>query len=202
VAVQDQIIAIAEQYGVDPNLALALATVESGLNQSAVSSAGAIGIFQLIPGTAESLGVDPTDPNQNIQGGVEYLAQLLAQFGGDPYQAVAAYDDGPTKVAAAIATYGTTDYVIASPGGPPMPAWLASLPSETQNEVFKVFGNYDLGSLPGGSPATAAPTSSPAAGSSGSMAVSEASILGGGSSTWLLLIGAGVLALLWAFDDN
>src|SRR5579864_1756835 len=59
----------AAKYGVDPALALAVANQESGYNQAARSSAGAIGIMQLMPSTAAGLGVDPTDAAQNVDGG-------------------------------------------------------------------------------------------------------------------------------------
>lgn len=89
----------ANKYGVPPELAIAVAQQESGGNPKAVSPAGAIGVMQLMPATAASLGVtDPTDPTQNINGGVLYLSQLLAQFNGDPQLALAAYNWGPGNV--------------------------------------------------------------------------------------------------------
>ena len=113
----------AAKYGVSPPLALEVATVESNLNQSAVSSAGAIGVFQLMPATAASLGVDPTNLAQNIDGGVRYLAQLLGRF-SDLAAALGAYDWGPTNVSKAITQYGAN--------------WLAAAPAETQNYVQKI----------------------------------------------------------------
>jgi soluble lytic murein transglycosylase-like protein len=98
------IVAAANQYGVDPALALAVANQESGQQQYTAagsvlkSGAGALGIMQLMPSTAAGLGVDPTDPLQNIQGGVKLLAQLLNQFNGDTALALAAYNAGPGNV--------------------------------------------------------------------------------------------------------
>ncbi len=86
--------------GIDPAIALAVATVESGGNQGAISSAGAIGIFQLLASTAAGLNVDPSDATQNIQGGIAYLAQLYAEFGDWP-DSLAAYNWGPGNVAKA-----------------------------------------------------------------------------------------------------
>lgn len=123
--IQQWIVAAAAQDGVDPSLALAVARQESGFNQAAISSAGAIGVMQLMPATAAQLGVDPHDPQQNILGGVRYLAMLLSEF-GDPVAAVAAYDWGPGAVASAIAAYG--------------PTWLAQAPAETQSYVQRILG--------------------------------------------------------------
>lgn len=82
---------LAPSFGVDPNQAVRLATFESGLNPNAVSSAGAVGLFQVLPSTGASLGYDVSDPLQNIQAGLTYWAQKLAAFGGD---AQAAYAQG------------------------------------------------------------------------------------------------------------
>lgn len=106
---RDLITQEAQRQGVDPALALSVAQTESGTCQWApsgavvVSSAGAIGVFQLEPGTAAQLGVDPTDVNQNIQGGITYLKQLYQKYGSWS-QALAAYNWGPTKVNAAISS--------------------------------------------------------------------------------------------------
>jgi soluble lytic murein transglycosylase-like protein len=122
-SIQAEIVAAAQAAGVDPNLALAVANQESGGNQNAVSSAGAIGIFQLMPATAAGLGVDPHDALQNIRGGIEYLKEQLATF-GDTAQALAAYNWGPMNVVHALASWGSD--------------WLSHAPAETQNYVARI----------------------------------------------------------------
>jgi soluble lytic murein transglycosylase-like protein len=74
---------------------------ESGFHTDAVSPKGAIGLMQLMPGTAQELGVDPKNPHQNVEGGAEYLRELLAKYEDDPNQvllALAAYNAGPAAV--------------------------------------------------------------------------------------------------------
>ena len=71
--------------------------VESAYRQDAVSSAGAIGLGQLMPATARELGVDPCDPLQNLDGSARYLAMMLETF-GDPRLALATYNAGPEAV--------------------------------------------------------------------------------------------------------
>jgi soluble lytic murein transglycosylase-like protein len=96
--------AAAARYNVPAALAIRVANQESGGNQYnpdgslKTSPAGAIGVMQLMPGTAAQLGVDPADTAENIDGGVRYLGQMLAQFGGDPQLALAAYNWGPGNV--------------------------------------------------------------------------------------------------------
>ena len=96
-SVAEQIQAAAPAYGVPPALALAVATKESGLNQAARGSSGEIGVFQLMPGTAAQLGVNPSDLTANIDGGLTYLSQLYTQF-GDWGTALEAYNGGPGNV--------------------------------------------------------------------------------------------------------
>ena len=85
--------------GVSPALALAVISVESGGRADAVSRAGAQGLMQLIPATAERFGVtDSLDPHQNIKGGVAYLDWLLKEFDGDAILALAAYNAGENAV--------------------------------------------------------------------------------------------------------
>src|SRR5262245_22769450 len=86
------------RQGVDPTLAVKLAYQESRFNPEARSKAGALGVMQLMPGTARDLGVDPDDVAQNIRGGITYLKQQLTRFGGDQRLALAAYNAGPGAV--------------------------------------------------------------------------------------------------------
>ncbi len=112
----------AKQHDVDPKLAQAIAHAESNYSPDAVSSAGAVGVMQLMPETAQSLGVrNINDPRENIDGGVHYLKQLLTTFQGDVSKAVAAYNAGPE----AVKNYQ---------GVPPY--------AETQNYVAKVLSYY------------------------------------------------------------
>lgn len=82
----------------DPRLVAAVAWVESGFDPRAVSPAGAVGLMQLMPATARALGVDPSDPSQNLAGGARYLAAQLGRFGRLDL-ALAAYNAGPSAVA-------------------------------------------------------------------------------------------------------
>lgn len=90
------------KWQVDPRLVTALIEAESSFTIEAVSSAGAIGIAQIMPGTASMLGIDPYNPLENIDGGVRYLRQQLDRFAAyGPWAttyAIAAYNAGPQAV--------------------------------------------------------------------------------------------------------
>jgi len=114
----DLISAAAFRYGVPPSLALAVAQRESGLNQSAVGTSGERGVFQLMPGTAAELGVDPTDLAANVDGGVRYLSQMFRQF-GNWRTALEAYNGGPGNVqrgTVSSAAQGYADAILGSQG--------------------------------------------------------------------------------------
>jgi soluble lytic murein transglycosylase-like protein len=81
-----------------PALVRAVAERESGFRTKALSRAGAIGEMQLMPKTARALGVDPSDPDQNLKGGAVYLSSLMRRYDGDLVRALAAYNAGPGVV--------------------------------------------------------------------------------------------------------
>jgi Transglycosylase SLT domain len=112
----------ASRWQLDANMLVAIVTVESRWHTQAVSRKGAIGLGQLMPGTAEMLGVDPHNPGQNLSGAARYLRGLMERFGSNRYDLVlAAYNAGPE----AVEMYG---------GIPPY--------DETQNYVVKVMSAW------------------------------------------------------------
>jgi hypothetical protein len=101
-SIADMIVASANQYGVPPELALGIASHESGFNPNAVNpSGGAAGVMQILPSNFASLGItNPLDPTQNINGGMQMLSTLLKQYNGDQTLALWAYSNGGTSVTA------------------------------------------------------------------------------------------------------
>ena len=98
------------RQGVPPELALAVAQRESNFNQLAVGSSGEIGLFQLMPGTALELGVNPTIASENIEGGITYLRQQYERFGSWDL-ALAAYNAGASTVESGTIWESTQAYV-------------------------------------------------------------------------------------------
>ena len=121
--IMDMVTQISKKHGVDDKLVKALIKQESGFNTKATSPKGAMGLMQLMPATAESMGVsDAYNPSQNIEGGVKYLKGLLDRFDNNKELALAAYNAGPT----AVKKYG---------GIPPY--------KETQNYVNSIMSAYE-----------------------------------------------------------
>ncbi|UKI40399.1 MAG: lytic transglycosylase domain-containing protein [Candidatus Melainabacteria bacterium] len=84
-----------QKYGLDSDFVKAVVKQESGFNEKATSKCGAMGLMQLMPGTAKALNVnDPYNARDNIEGGVKYLKGLMDRFGGDMKLALAAYNAG------------------------------------------------------------------------------------------------------------
>lgn len=111
----------ARRHGLPEAFVLSVARAESALRTDAKSHKGALGLMQLMPATARDLKVDPLDPEQNVEGGVRLLKELLLKYGQDGALALAAYNAGP----GAVARYK---------GVPPY--------RETQNYVTKILNQY------------------------------------------------------------
>ena len=90
--------AAADKYGLPRQLLRRVMAAESGFNAQAVSPKGAIGLMQLMPQTAQTLGADPRDAAQNVDAGARYLRELLEKYHGALYHALAAYNAGPRAV--------------------------------------------------------------------------------------------------------
>jgi soluble lytic murein transglycosylase-like protein len=96
---REHVRAAAQKYRLPENLLLAVMSVESNCDHRALSDKGAMGLMQLMPGTAREMYVaDAWDPAQNIEGGARYLRILANQYNGDPVQVLAAYNAGPDAV--------------------------------------------------------------------------------------------------------
>ena len=98
-SLEDVIYSMAQKYGVDPALIQQVVKAESGFNSQATSQAGAMGLMQLMPGTAASYGVKNSyDVTQNLDGGTHFLKDLLDRFEGNVPLSLAAYNAGPGAV--------------------------------------------------------------------------------------------------------
>jgi soluble lytic murein transglycosylase-like protein len=95
---QQLVDAAAEKYGLPRDFVRSMVAAESSFQPAAISPKGAIGLMQLMPATARTLGADPRDAAQNVDAGVRYLRDLLVQYGGGVYHALAAYNAGPAAV--------------------------------------------------------------------------------------------------------
>lgn len=97
--IQGMIQKTSAEAGVDSSLIKAVVHAESGFNPKALSHAGAMGLMQLMPGTAKNLGVqDAWNPMENLSGGTRYLKGLMGRYGQSLPKALAAYNAGPTAV--------------------------------------------------------------------------------------------------------
>ncbi len=143
--IQENIIRVGSQTGIDPDFIHSVVKAESGYNPQAVSPKGAQGLMQLMPATASRLGVsDSLDPAANLDGGSRYLRELLMRYNGDAQKALAAYNAGPERV---------EKYK----GVPPYP--------ETRNYVTRVINEFNRRKLAAGvsKKAAAAPAAPPGA---------------------------------------
>ncbi len=168
------------RYGLNPALLKAIAEAESGFDPAAVSGKGAVGLMQIMPDTARSLGIDPRDPAQSILGAAKYMRSLLDGFNGDLRLAVAAYNAGP----GAVMKYN---------GVPPY--------QETMEYVNRVadlmqkYGNDGQGGIPTGNDLSNSPEAG--YGESGATAASAADQMLQGSGTAATAAGASDLLQMW-----
>jgi soluble lytic murein transglycosylase-like protein len=124
--IEAEIAMLAERYHVPATLIRAMVSAESGGNARARSSAGAIGLMQLMPATAAALGVDPWHPLENLDGGIRYFAELLRAYDQNPRLALIAYNAGPqhanrVRAGTAVAYRETRRYLDAIAANYPLP---------------------------------------------------------------------------------
>lgn len=133
-SIRELVAAIAQEEGLDPALALAVAARESNFNPRALGAAKEVGVMQLTRGAAAEVGVawPPWDPVENIRGGVRYLQQQLLRF-GDVALALAAYNCGPRCVADALRAGGD---------------WMRRIPASTREYVADVLRRMGLAPAP------------------------------------------------------
>lgn len=117
-----------KKYGVEKELITAVIKQESDFQQNAVSSAGAIGLMQLMPSTAKSLGVNPYNSAENVQGGTKYLKNLLTAYNGNKELALAAYNGGISRM-----NHLGVDSI----------EEISKMPKETRNYVANVIKTYE-----------------------------------------------------------
>jgi len=167
----------ANNAGVPPALALSVMQHESGGNANAVSSAGAVGLFQLMPSSFPGQNIQ--DPTTNIDLGVGYLGQLLNQYNGDVSLALAAYDAGPGNVA----KYG---------GVPPF--------SETQNYVASILASLGLSSGANVSSLSDSGSSDTSTNDSGALLVDDSGNIDPTSAIILGAVGVGIVGLIYVLS--
>jgi soluble lytic murein transglycosylase-like protein len=108
----------------DPELLIRQCEAESSFDQSEISKAGCIGLFQLEPSTAKDLGVDPYDWRENVKGGITYDKQLYKRYGGNLAKMLAAYNWGLGHLNKCMKRYGAD--------------WRAYLPTDTKKYLKRI----------------------------------------------------------------
>ncbi|NMM64514.1 lytic transglycosylase domain-containing protein [Clostridium sp. P21] len=127
-SIDEAVAKASRKYGVDTNLIMAVIKQESDFNPKSTSGAGAMGLMQLMPGTASELGVsDPYNIGENVDGGTKYLKSLLNMYAGNKQLALAAYNAGPGT----LQNRGVSDV-----------SGVSRLPYETRDYVNKVMKYY------------------------------------------------------------